>query len=186
MRSRRCTLTWWVRSLLVPAVAVVALTACASEETMPAPLCANGGSSLIVAQSVPGAELVPCFEPLPEGWSVARVRVDQDGTLVALDSDRAGDDAAKLNFRSSCSIDGAVVVPGAHDGAERHDRVERLVPGFRADTHHVFPGGCVTLHYEFDDGSSATEAVAVEDALALIPRREIEDNVRETFIDEEL
>ena len=37
-----------------------------------------------------------------------------------------------------------------------------------------------------DSDTSATEAVAVDDALVLIPRVELERSIRETFVDEEI
>ena len=81
-----------MRRLLPLLVAVTALASasCSLDEALPHPDCVRGGSVPIVAQSVPEAELVPCLGPLPDGWSVATVHIDQRGSDVELDSDRAG------------------------------------------------------------------------------------------------
>jgi hypothetical protein len=172
--------------LVAAMTAAVVAAACAADEVMPAPSCSDGGSSLIAAQSVPGATQIPCFDPLPDGWVVASVSVDQDRTTVRFDSDRAGDNAAILEFARACDVSGAVKAPSDLYPASRFDDIERLVPGFRARRHYTFPGGCVSWSFDFDDGVTATESVAIGDALVLISRESLNDSVRDFFIDEEL
>ncbi|MDH3753721.1 MAG: hypothetical protein OEU32_07595 [Acidimicrobiia bacterium] len=166
------------------AVLLVA-AACSVELATPPPGCA-GGSGLIAAQSVPTAEQIPCFEDLPEGWSFATVNVNQNGTVVRLDSDRAGTTAATLRFEENCDLGAAVAVPSNVDEVERFDFIERLEPSFRAQTYYVFDGGCVTLEFDFDRGASATESVALDDIVAFVSRQDLNESIRESFIDEEL
>ena len=160
--------------------------ACAVEEVLPAPRCDDGGSALIVAQSVPSATQIPCLERLPDGWAVASVTVGETGTVVRLDSDRAGDTAATLRFDAECDVSRAVTAPSELDAATRYDQIDRLEPGFRASRYYVFPGGCVSWEFDFDNDASATESVAIGDTLSLISRQLFNDNLRETFIDEEI
>ena len=77
-------------------------------------------------------------------------------------------------------------VPSNHPPAERFDDIERLQPGFKASVFYRFDGGCVSWFFDFDDGASATESVALEDTLTLIDRQDFNDQLRETFIDEDL
>lgn len=169
----------------VLSIALLVATACSAEQVMDAPGC-DGGSTLVVAQSVPTAGLVPCFEPLPNGWSFTTVTVNQDGTTVHLDSDRAGDDAATLRYSDSCELGAAVRVPSDFEGAERFDEIEQLQPSFRARVHYRFEGGCITWTFDFDSDASATESIALEDSLAVVGRDELNDMLRVSFIDEEL
>lgn len=166
-------------------IGLAVLTACSPRDAMDPPRCDNG-ALLVAAQSVPTAELIPCFTGLPDGWSVSTVQVDQDGTVVRLDSDRAGATAATLRFVERCEPGRAVSVPSDLEGAERFDDIERLEPGFRARTFYVYDGGCVTWRFDFDSGASATESVAIEGAVTLVSRDDLNANVRDTFIDEEL
>lgn len=171
--------------LLLCLLGLGAGAACSTEEAMNAPRC-DGGSTILVAQSVPPASLSPCFERLPEGWSFTTITIDQSGTTVHLDSDRAGDDAATLRFSETCDVGSAIEVPSDLEGAERLDDIERLQPGFRARVFYRFEGGCVAWRFDFDNDASATESVAIEGALRLVGRDELNANIRETFIDEEL
>jgi hypothetical protein len=172
--------------LAVGVVAMVAVAGCAVDEVMPAPNCTEGNSLLIAAQSVPEALLVPCLERLPDGWAVSSVAIDEDETIVRFDSDRAGDDAAVLRYGSSCDVSAAVSVASDLAMAERFDEIRRLEPGFRAERSYVFPGGCISWTFDFDRGASATQSVAIGDALSVVTRRELNENIRNDFLDAEL
>jgi hypothetical protein len=174
------------RLLLAVVLAVVPAAACSVEETLPPPDCEDGGSGLIVAQSVPTATQIPCFQDLPAGWSFASVLVNEQHSVVTLDSDRVGEGAAVLRLDDTCDVSNAVAAPTDQTAAERYDEIERLEPGLRANQYYVFPGGCVWWTFDFDSGTSATEAVAVGDALVLVSRAELNASIRETFIDEEI
>lgn len=160
--------------------------ACSLEQALPVPDCIDGGSGLIVAQSVPTAELVPCLGPLPDGWTVHGVTVDQDGSEVRLDSDRAGGNAARLHYRPTCDIGEAVSVPSDQEGAEAYEYIGRITSGFQADRIYLFEGGCVRWEFDFDSDASATLSIELQDRLELLSRASLNENIRETFIDEEL
>ncbi len=171
---------------LVAAIGLLAV-ACSVEDTLSPPNCVGNGSGLIAAQSVPDAELVPCLGPLPEGWDIDSVVIDQSGTTVRFDSDRAGIGAARLDFASECDVDEAAVwVRSDQDGADRFDFTERLEPGFRSRWYYLFPGGCVWWTFDFDDETSASLSIEVGDRLTLLTRESVNNNVSESFIDEEL
>lgn len=178
------------RRALPPLLSLLVLTvlvaSCSVEQTLPPPHCEQAGSGLIVAQSVPDAELVPCVGPLPAGWEIDGVRIDDGGTRLRFDSDRAGDDAAVLHFTRTCDRGDAVTVPSDRAGAERFESIGRLVPGFRADRYYAFEGGCVRWRFDFDDGAPAGLSVELGSALVLLSRDDVNEILRETFIDEEL
>jgi hypothetical protein len=176
------------RLLLVPCIVALGLlgVACSVERALPPPLCLGGGSELIVAQSVPTATLVPCLGPLPHGWEVDTVRVDQDGSVVRLDSDRAGTDAARLVFSRHCDITDAVLVPSDQSGVPAYEAIGRIQPGFLGARTYVFEGGCVRWEFDFDPNVSTTLAIDLQTRLTLVPRSEINRSIRENFIDEEL
>ena len=47
-------------------------------------------------------------------------------------------------------------------------------------------GGCVSWHFDFDSGTSATQAVAVGESLLLVSRVDLNESIRREFLDEEL
>lgn len=167
---------------------VVGVTAigCSISETLPPPDCERGGSIIIAAQSVPTGTLVPCIGSLPDGWNVASVWIDHDGTTIRLDSDRAGADAATLRYDEICDLTGAISVLTDQEGAERHDEIERLEPGFRAHRLYVFEGGCVWWEFDFDDGAPTSLSIELGNELRLVSRASIEADIRATFVDEKL
>jgi hypothetical protein len=179
---RRARAAWGIAIVAV----LVGAVACSVEEALPAPDCVEGDSALIVAQSVPSAEFVPCLDPLPDGWTVDTVSIDQDGTVIRFDSDRAGSGAAELRYAGTCDVHDAVAVPSEIDGAARFDRPERLEPGFREQRFYVFTGGCVWWEFDFVAGASATLSVGLGDGLELVSRAALNESIRESFIDEEL
>ncbi len=174
--------------MIVGSLALLAASAsaCSIEDTQPMPSCEEGGTANIGAQSVPTAELVPCLDPLPAGWEVDNVRVDQDGMLVRFDSDRAGDDAALFHYTATCEIGDAVSTPSEQEGAERFEHVERIEPGFRAQRYYVFEGGCIWWEFDFDRDATAALAIDLGDRLQTITRDALNELVRESFIDVEL
>jgi len=167
-------------------VAVLAMAGCSVEDTLPMPSCTEDGTASLGAQAVPTAQLVPCLEPLPDGWEVDKVRVDQDGMEVRLDSDRAGDNAAIFHYTETCDIGDAVSSPSEQRGAERYEYVEQIAPSFRAQRYYVFEGGCVWWEFDFHPDATAALAIDLGDRLHTIPRQELIDMVRESFIDVEL
>jgi hypothetical protein len=173
---------WRFVPLLVLAVSAVA---CSVEERLSAPYCDNGSTILIVTQSVPTAELVPCLNPLPTGWSVATISVDQAGTVIRMDSDRAGTHAATLRFADSCDVGDAVDATSDQQGAERFEFIGRIEPGLRAERYYTFPGGCVWWSFDFDDDTPAALAIELGDTLTLQSRQAIIDSVGESFIKED-
>ena len=179
---------------LVVTVIVMALAAgCSVRETLATPGCANG-SGLIAAQSVPGATLVPCLSPLPTGWEVATVQIDQDGTKVVMDSDRAGDTAAVFHFVADCDTGPAISTPtdqvesvtSERIETARFEHIESVAPSFRADRYYLFDGGCVWWRFDFDQHVTSALSVDLGNSLLFFTRKALNDNVRESFIDEEI
>jgi len=198
---------WSNRRRTVGAVGLATLfvlVSCSVEQTLPPPNCSTGGTVLIVAQSVRSASQVPCLLDLPTGWTVATVQVNEHHSVVTLDSDRAGEGAAVLRLEEACDVTDAVSAPNdlialeeddlgmdidaeaPPKPAERFDLIERVQPSFRAERFYVFPGGCVSWTFDFDEGTSATESVSIGNALVLTSRQELQEGVSEGFIDEEI
>ena len=165
---------------------LVLLGGCSVSDSLPAPACEGGQSTLIVAQSVPTAELLPCLTELPRGWTVQSVRITERGTTLRLDSDRAGTVAAVLRFVESCDTDGGVSVPSDLDGAELFEYIDQITPAFRAQRYYVFPGGCVWWDFDFNADNSAALSIDLGNSLMLVSREALNESIRDSFIDKEL
>jgi hypothetical protein len=120
----------------------------------------------LLAQSVPSASQVPCVRaPLPVGWSVARVTVNDGRSVLTLDHDRAGAGALVVRLTAACDPGGAVGGPSPTEGVRHYQRIESGTGGgFGATWFDRFPGGCVTsrLHLTTDpNGEFAAQAPQV-------------------------
>lgn len=175
-----------VGSTSLLAVLLLVAAACSVEDVMEAPMCEGSSSVVIVAQSVPTAEQVPCFEPLPAGWEFSTVRIDQGGTAIEFDSDRAGSGAAQFRYVEACDRGDAVAVPSDQEEARRYEMITEVEPSFQAQRYYAFAGGCI--HWDFDFSADAAAALSIElgDTLVLISRADLNDSFRETFVDEDL
>jgi tRNA A-37 threonylcarbamoyl transferase component Bud32 len=119
----------------------------------------------LMAQSVPSASLVPCVRaPLPVGWSVGNVTVNDGRSVLTLNHDRAGDAALVVRLTAACNPGGAVEGPSPIAGMRHFQRTESRAGEFTATWFDQFLGGCVTsrLHLTTDpNGEFAAQAPQV-------------------------
>jgi hypothetical protein len=131
---------------------------------------------------VPSATEVPCVATLPAGWELGGTHVERHDASFWLDSDRGGDKAvtARLVPRDECDVTGATPVPSDEVGTERFERPDRLHPALRSTRYYLFPGGCVTYEFAFDESADPALMFSAEQALAFEPRATLVEHVRDT------
>ena len=117
----------------------------------------------LMAQSVPTAELVPCVEILPAGWTLGDVIVGNGRSRFTLTSDRGGVLVTELT--ASCDLAGAVELTSEQPGARRYLWVERNAAGVAMTRAYTFPGGCVTQRLVTPEASR--QQLAGESSFAL-------------------
>ena len=125
--------------------------------------CAPHEPLLLMAQSVPTAELVPCVEILPAGWTLGDVVVGDGRSRFTLTSDRGGVLVAEPT--ASCDLAGAVELTSERTGARRYLRIERNAAGVAMTRAYTFPGGCVTQRLVAPEASR--QQLASESSFAL-------------------
>jgi tRNA A-37 threonylcarbamoyl transferase component Bud32 len=101
----------------------------------------------LAAQSVPSASLVPCLRPIPAGWTLMKVTVNDRRSVLTFDSDRAGTGAMIVRLTAGCAIGGGTEVAPDHPGVRRYMLIEQQAPRFVATRYDVFAGGCVTTRF---------------------------------------
>jgi hypothetical protein len=106
--------------------------------------CADLEPQWLLAQSVPSASLVPCLGPLPAGWSVGPVTVNDGRSVIRLNHDRAGTNVLIVQLTAGCDTQGASQVDSNQPQVRRYQRIDRQTPRFEAIHFDRFPGGCVT------------------------------------------
>ncbi len=145
------------------------------------PDCGTGRLMVLMAQAVPPATQVPCVASLPAGWQLGGAHVERHDATFWLDSDLGGDKAvtATLVPRAECDVTGATPVPSDEVGTERFERPDRLHPELRSTRYYLFPGGCVTYEFAFDEGADPTLIFSAEQALGFQPRTALVEHVHE-------
>src|SRR5512132_999449 len=106
--------------------------------------CADLEPQWLLAQSVPSASLIPCLGPLPAGWSVGPVTVNDGRSVIRLNHDRAGTHVLIVQLTAGCDTQGASQVDSNQPQVRRYQRIDRQTPRFEAIHFDRFPGGCVT------------------------------------------
>jgi hypothetical protein len=171
------------RRLAAVAVALaLAATGCLNAEVVGSatglPRCAPQtgdvpGGMVLMAQSVPSAQWLPCVRRVPVGWSFVGFEARDGQTNIRFGSDREGMTALTVLLRPSCDLTGAGQVPSEWPELRRYERVTRVSSGYGGERHYTFTGGCVT--YRFDlQGNTRAEAVAVvTDALGFVSRENV-------------
>lgn len=174
---RRATIAGVV---LAMAVTSLAASGCgrAPGGTQP-PWCDDYTVLVLAAQSAPSAQLIPCLDAMPLGWSVDETRIDERGTEFTLDSTIAGNDAARVELRAECDTTGHVQVPSEVVGAERFESVDSIDSGFRGRRVYTFDGGCTSIELEFDVDVSAALVSEVSIALGFVTRDDVNGAVRD-------
>jgi hypothetical protein len=137
-------------------------------------------AEILVAQSVPSAQLLPCLRSLPVGWSFRRLEVQSGRTRVLVgSSDMDGDHQVTVALEASCEAAGAPEVASDLPGARRYDRVAAAEAGYSAARYYVFQGGCITYHFDLHGRAGADAGAAVAAGLGLVSRSTVAAAVRE-------
>ncbi len=155
--------------LVATVPALVALGGCARSGVtgQTTPTCEverNMGVLVLQAQSVPGADRVPCIALVPAGWNVDAVNVESGSSRFNLSNDRAGERALEVRLEAMCNIDGSTQVPSDEPGTRRFERIDSVKGGFASTRFYTFEGGCVTYSFRF---RSANRALVNEASLAI-------------------
>jgi hypothetical protein len=166
--------------VLALAVLLVAVTACG--EIQAAPMCEGGEDVMVLmAQSVPSAELVPCLqEELPKSWFLNTPQISSAGVRLQFGSDMYSSGASiVVNLLADCDPGTAVEVPSDEEGARRFEDIDQVDAGYRGTRYYVFDGGCAT--YQFDLPAEGWSGVVNDVTLILgfTPRRGLEGHVQE-------
>jgi hypothetical protein len=111
--------------------------------------CSDRDALWLMAQAVPSAEMVPCRQLPPDGWSLSDVKVESGEAEIVFDTERPIMRTAAVTVRlaATCDLAGAREISSEQPGARRYLKIEREVAPFPVTRFYTFPGGCVTERY---------------------------------------
>jgi hypothetical protein len=145
-----------------------------------APQCGTGHSTILAAQAVPSAAMVPCVAELPSGWQVGGASMTSGHAMFWLNSDQAGDQAVTITLSATCDVSGAQQIPSDHPETQRFEHPLSLRPQFTALRFYKFPGGCATYRFTFAPGKSPLLAIPVDSAVGFVTRARLVGHIRST------
>lgn len=124
------------------------------------PLCGhtNTGRLILMAQSVPSAQMIPCVEELPEGWRLEHADVENGSSRLQFEN-VAGVDVV-VQLLPSCTPTGDFVIL-LRSGAKSYQVIDET----RRLDEYVFPGGCIRLEAPLGE-----DAGRMADAIDLLPK----------------
>jgi hypothetical protein len=138
---------------------------------------ANG--VILMAQSVPSAEWVPCLDTVPLGWQVSDMEASDGAARFWLDSDRDGPRAIEVRFTASCDTDDATEIPSDRSGMRRLEEVTQLSPQYVGTRYYVFEGGCIAVLFTIAGQDRAEPLAVATQGIDALPRDELRTLVRE-------
>jgi hypothetical protein len=147
----------------------------------PAPPCVQppgqvDGSMVLLAQSVPTAQQLPCLRHLPEGWGVGGFHARKGRGQLWLVVGKENRRALTVTLTRRCDLGGASETQSDVDGASRFDETRSSGPFLRGTRSYVFPGSCLTYDYSFVDG---TALPVLSTSIGTVERAEVAARVAE-------
>jgi hypothetical protein len=167
-----------IRPVLLVALAAITAGCALTPDSTDTPWCDDYSVLMLEAQSVPSAQLLPCLDLMPKGWSPGTTHIDERGTTFTLDSTVAGGDAARIRLTAECATDGYVQVPSDESDTERFELVNSVSDRYTGIRVYRFAGGCASIDFAFAEGASASLANEVSLALSFAPRESVNQAIR--------
>jgi hypothetical protein len=125
------------------------------------------------AQAVPSASLVPCVRPLPAGWSLDNVAVNDGRSVITLHHDRTGGQAMEARLTAGCDVGGVAEQASGQPGVRRYQLVTRQGSVLQAVRFDVFAGGCVITRIRALPASQTEVMAAAPGILGYTSRAEL-------------
>ena len=137
------------------------------------PGCAPQPVTVLMAQAVPAATVLPCVTAVPTGWMFGATTVQDGRAQFSLHAGRPGDPVVAVTLTGSCDTSTARPVSSDEAGAQRFDGEAGSDPGARPTRFYRFPGGCVSYDFAPYSRDDPQVRVQAERALGFLPRDQV-------------
>lgn len=163
------------RAILLALAITLAVPACSTPAQVewrngPEPACDTTSRArlLLMAQSVPGATLIPCIGELPPGWEFTNAHSRTLESVLVFTTDTFDLDV-EVVVSPSCDVSSARPADSPRPGTE-------LFVGNDGKTlFFSFAGGCITFDYETPQLAESTEGQALLAAVPFMTRDTLRD-----------
>jgi len=138
------------------------------------------GGAVLLAQSVPSAQWLPCVRELPVGWNFVSFTPEDGRARIGFSSDRDGSSALTVLLRPSCDLSGATEVPSERPEMRRYERVTRVSSGYGGERYYTFTGGCITYEFDLRGNTRAEPVAAISESMGFLRRAQVARQVRDS------
>ncbi len=191
-RSRARIRTWSRTSLTWAAAIALVLsaTACGAIRDNEHPLCAYGGPTVLMAEAIPSASLVPCMRSLPIGWRFGAFRAGYGNAGFTMDSDVGGKGALRVDFLASCRTGSLRRTPSDQPGAvlyasspsQQSGSGSQIPGGFVVEQRlYVFRGGCAMYRFAVPNNRAGMLLRQIQSAASFMTRRALDRSMRQAI-----
>jgi hypothetical protein len=143
--------------------------ACAARQNAQ-PICRSDSPTVLMAESVPSASLIPCVEALPGGWTFHAFDADDTGSTFSLQASDIGG-VVEVRFVASCDPTGQPEPMKGFPSAQEYRSV--LARGSTIVWTTTFPGGCSRTELTFPGPPARGDVETIHQAISFIPRSDI-------------
>jgi hypothetical protein len=168
-------------------VAASLLAGCGAIRDNEHPVCAFGGPTVLMAEAVPTASMVPCVHALPLGWRFGSFQARDGGATFTLDSDVAGKGALQVELSASCGTGGATRTKSDEAGATMYvappsDGTSGAVRSnsvLTARWFYRFPGGCTEYVFALPASRAPALQAQIRSGASFVSRQSLDRTMRE-------
>lgn len=146
-------------------------TACATQENAQ-PNCGADSPTVLMAESVPSASLIPCVEVLPAGWSYGAFEANDRGSTFSLEEPERGG-LLEVELLSSCEASGTSTTLRGFPSAQQYRSVQ--ADGARVVWTSVFPGGCSRAQLTFAAPPPSSDVAMIYRAISFVSREQLHE-----------
>jgi hypothetical protein len=158
----------WAVGIAVSAI-VLGGAACGARQNAQ-PICRSDSPTVLMAESVPSASLIPCVEALPGGWTFAAFDADDTGSTFSLQASDLGA-AVEVRFVASCDPTGQSKSIDGFPSAQEYRTV--LAGGSTVVWTTTFPGGCSRAELTFPEPPARADVETIHDAISFMQRTDV-------------
>jgi len=159
-----------MRTLLLAIASVLAFATACTPSQNEQPTCRSDSPTLLMAESVPTASLIPCVDALPEGWTWRSFEADERSATFSLEQqDGAG--TLEVELLGSCDVSGNPEPVKGFPTAEMYRTDDG--GGGNVTWTSTFPGGCSRASLTLSPAPDQSEVDRMQRAISFIARDEL-------------
>jgi len=136
------------------------------------------GMLVLIAQSVPPAQWVPCLRGEPGRWTMSKLEVRDGAATIGFGYQFGGPDKVTIEMRPSCDVHDAKEVSSQHPGTRRYNRDLVRAGHYANEVYFVYEGACTVLSFDLAATGAELRGAEFAGSLGFVARDELDRQIR--------